>query len=134
MENNWRQKTIENLEKQNYGDPKNAPTDLVRKCLELSRTPLDHFTVENLRLMIGQGFSLKYLIPMAIEFLKEDIFIEGDLFPGDLLKNVLSIDPLFWKNHTLLWREIEALIEQRREDIHKLNISDAVFYNAFSNI
>lgn len=134
MENNWRQKTIENLEKQNYGDPKNAPTDLVRKCLELCRTPLDHFTVENLRLMIGQEFSLKYLIPMAIEFLKEDIFIEGDLFPGDLLKNVLSIDPLFWKNHTLLWREIEALIEQRREDIHKLNISDAVFYNAFSNI
>lgn len=134
MENNWRQKTIENLEKQNYGDPKNAPTDLVRKCLELCRTPLDHFTVENLRLMIGQEFSLKYLIPMAIEFLKEDIFIEGDLFPGDLLKNVLSIDPLFWKNHTLLWREIEALIEQRREDIHKLNISDAVFYDAFSNI
>jgi hypothetical protein len=86
LENNWRGKTIENLEKQNFGNPNEAPTNMVKRCLELCKVPLNQFTVEDLRLMIGQDFSLRYLIPLATEHLKENIFIEGDLYPGDLLK------------------------------------------------
>ena len=66
LENNWRHKTIENLEKKNFGDPNNAPTNMVKRCLELCRLPLDNFTVEDLRLMIGQQFGLPYLIPLAL--------------------------------------------------------------------
>lgn len=32
--------------------------------------------------------------PLALAHLKEGIFAEGDYFPGDLLNNVLSGDPL----------------------------------------
>lgn len=61
LENNWRQKSIENLEKHNFGSPSEAPTNMVKRCLELCKVPLDKFTVEDLRLMIGQGFSLRHL-------------------------------------------------------------------------
>ena len=45
--------------------------------------------------MIGQGFGLTYLIPVAIEKLKENIFVDADFYKGDLLNNVLSIETNF---------------------------------------
>lgn len=127
LENNWRQKSIENLEKQKFGDPSEAPTNMVKRCLELCKVPLDKFTVEDLRLMIGQGFSLRHLIPLAIEHLKTDIFVEGDLFPGDLLKNVLVVDTNFWTDHKQLWREINELIKNRRDELASNKFSTALF-------
>ena len=117
IENNWRQKSIENLENQNFGNSSEAPTNMVKRCLELCKVPLDKFTVEDLRMMIGQGFSLRHLIPLAIEYLKTDIFVEGDLFPGDLLKNVLAVDIKFWTDHKQLWSEINELIKNRRDEL-----------------
>ncbi len=127
LENNWRHKSIENLEKQNFGNPGEAPTNMVKRCLELCKVPLDKFTVEDLRLMIGQGFSLRHLIPLAIEHLKTDIFAEGDLFPGDLLKNVLLVDTKFWADNKQLWREINELIKNRRDELASYKFSTTSF-------
>lgn len=127
LENNWRHKTIENLEKQNFGNPNEAPTNMVKRCLELCHVPLDNFTVEDLRLMIGQGFSLRHLIPLAIEHLKTDIFVEGDFFPGDLLKSVLSVDSKFWADNKQYWREINELIKNRQDELATSKISTILF-------
>src|SRR3546814_14891681 len=97
MENNWRNKTIEALEKRNFGNPAEAPTPLTKRCLELSKKPLNEFSAEDLRLMIGQGASLNYLIPLAFDFLKEDLLTEGDLYPGDLIKSVHTVNEEFWR-------------------------------------
>lgn len=117
LENNWRQKSIENLEKQNFGNPNAAPTNMVKRCLELCKVPIDKFSVEDLCLMIGQGFSLRHLIPLAIEQLKSNLFVEGDLYPGDLLENVLKVDTKFWVDNKQLWRDINELIKNRREEL-----------------
>lgn len=130
LENNWRHKSIENLEKQNFGNPNDAPTKMVKRCLELCKVPLDQFSVEDLRLMIGQDFSLRYLIPLAIEHLKTDIFVEGDLFPGDLLKNVLSVDTKFWISNKHLWTEVNDLIKNRQDDLALNKISTLTFDTA----
>jgi len=106
LEDNWRSKTLENLVKREFGDPMEAPTNMVKRCLELCRTPLSEFTVEDIRLMIAQGFSLEYLVPLASEHLIENIFAEGDYYPGDLLANVLKIDQEFWRNNRPAWKEI----------------------------
>lgn len=66
LKNNWQQKTIEELEKQNFGHPDEAPTNMVKRCLELCKVPLDQFTVEDLRLMIGQNFCLRYLFLLLV--------------------------------------------------------------------
>ena len=130
LENNWRHKTIENLEKKNFGDPNNAPTNMVKRCLELCRLPLDNFTVEDLRLMIGQQFGLPYLIPLALEHLSKDIFIEGDFFPGDLLKNVLAIDKVFWKDNKYLWTQLNELIKDRSGELALNKIPTTFFETA----
>lgn len=131
FENNWRQKTIENLEKKNFGNPNEAPTKMVKRCLELCKTPLEQFSVEDLRLMIGQDFSLRYLIPLAIEHLQVDIFIEGDYYPGDLLKNVLLVDKGFWLENEKLWTQINNLIENRRTEIATQKIPTSSFDAVF---
>ena len=130
LENNWRDKTIENLEKQNFGNPNEASTNMVKRCLELCKVPLNQFSVEDLRLMIGQAFSLRYLIPLATEHLKENIFVEGDLYPGDLLKNVLSVEVNFWRNNKHLWKEIDELIKSRRDEIASNKIPTTSFDGA----
>ena len=130
MTKNWRYLTIENLEKQDFGNPNEAPTNMIKRCLELCKVPLDKFTVEDLRLMIGQEFSLQYLIPLAIEHLQTDIFAEGDFYPGDLLNNILSVDTKFWLTNRNLWTKINDLIKNKREDLEASKISTTLFDTA----
>ena len=130
LEDNWKSKTIESLEKRDFGNPNEAPTSMVKRCLELCKLPLNQFTVEDLRLMIGQDFSLHYLIPLSIEHLKKDIFVEGDYYPGDLLKNVLSVETKFWKENRSLWDQIHEIIKDRREELSSKNISTSLFDSA----
>ena len=85
---NWRQKSLEVLENHNWGDSTNAPTNLVKRCIELSKVSIDTFTLGDLRVMVGQKFGLKYLIPLAIERLQSNIFIDAELYDGDLLESV----------------------------------------------
>ncbi|MGK6351594.1 contact-dependent growth inhibition system immunity protein [Parapedobacter sp. DT-150] len=89
--------------------------DNQNKNIELvSKKPLNEFSAEDLRLMIGQGASLNYLIPLAFDFLKEDLLTEGDLYPSDLLKSVQSIDETFWESNPNLRKELNKLIDDRK--------------------
>lgn len=130
MTKNWQYLTIENLEKQDFGNPNEAPTNMIKRCLELCKVPLDKFTVEDLRLMIGQEFSLQYLIPLAIEHLQADIFAEGDFYPCDLLNNILSVDKYFWFANRDLWTKINDLIKNKREELEASKISTKLFDTA----
>ena len=122
LENNWRQKTIENLEKDFWGKP-GYDSHLVTRCHELRKLPLDNFTTEDLRIMIGQDIGLDYLIPLALEVLTIDLFAEGNLFEGDLLKNVLAIKTEFWNNNKNYWTTLDNLIKDKRSEIlaHKFD-------------
>jgi hypothetical protein len=132
LENNWQNKTIENLERQNFGNPDEASTNMAKRCLELCKVPLCKFTIEDLRLMIGQEFSLRYLIPMAISHLKKNIFAEGDFYPGDLLKNVLTINTEFWSNNKHMWHEVFSLIDSREDELAAAKIATTLFKNALN--
>jgi hypothetical protein len=130
LENNWQCKSLFNLEKKTHSDdPGEVPTWLIKRCLELIKLPLNEYTIEDLRLMIGQDFGLSYLIPLAIEKLNDDLFAEGDLYEGDLLANVLKIDRTFWKQNPDLWMQVNNLIVNRRYDIERLKISVEKFYS-----
>lgn len=87
-------------------------TYLLQAAYRLSRVPLREFSVEDLRVMIGQNIGLQYLIPLAIEELRKDPRAEGDFYLGDLLKAVLTVDAKFWRDH-LDWRKEVEEIAQR---------------------
>ncbi|MCW5909657.1 MAG: hypothetical protein KIT62_01225 [Cyclobacteriaceae bacterium] len=128
LENNWRHKTLENLEKTTISKS-TYDSHLVRRCTELYKIPLDQFTTEDLRIMIGQQIGLKFLMPLAIETLSQDLFAEGNLYEGDLLKSVLSVDTVFWDNNKECWQNLNELIKDRRQDIKKAKFDTINFDN-----
>jgi len=72
---------------------------LVRRVHELRLKPVGDFTVEDLRIMIGQQISLEQLVPRAIKRLVADPLAEADLYPGDLLAVVLRAKADYWERH-----------------------------------
>ncbi|MBN8653426.1 MAG: hypothetical protein J0L67_18505 [Cytophagales bacterium] len=114
LENNWRQKTLENLEKEKW-ITFDSDSRLIKRIKELRRVPLDNFTIEDLRLMIGQHESLDYLIPLAIQILRTDILAEGDMYKGDLLLAVVNARQGYWDKSTEQKVELIELIKKNKE-------------------
>lgn len=110
-------KSLEQLENDYWGEP-NYDSYVVTTCHSMRKKPLNEITVEELRLVIGQGFSLNYLIPMAIELLKQNILTAGDLYEGDLLYNVISKNTFdYWTKNKAGWKIVVNLIEQSKNII-----------------
>ena len=88
-------RTIEELEDERWSEP-GFGSHLVSECHRLRKVQLRLFTIENLRIMLGQNIGSRYLVPIALERLEVEPFAEGDFYPGDLLCNVLSLPHGFW--------------------------------------
>ncbi len=109
------EKTLEDLEGVVWDEP-GSTSYLVTTCYALRRKPLGDFTVEDLRIMIGQEIGLPYLLPLALDMLEQDPWVEGDYYPGDLLASVLRIERGFWEQTPQLWARLQTLVA-RMEDI-----------------
>ena len=103
-------KSLQELEQSDWGEP-TYDSYLVTTIHRLRRVPLRQFTVEDLRIIIGQNIGLQYLIPLALEYLRKDPLSEGDFYPGDLLKTVLTADANFWQDHPEWRKEIDEIAE-----------------------
>lgn len=98
--------TLEQLEEQSFVEPE-FESYLVMTCHRLWKKPIDNFSVEDLRIMIGQNLGLEHLVPIALKVLREDPLAEGDFFPGDLLSNVISCDEEYLKTEP---RHVAAIL------------------------
>ncbi|MCX4967340.1 contact-dependent growth inhibition system immunity protein [Streptomyces sp. NBC_00654] len=84
----------------------------------LRRRPIGELTVEDVRLLIGQGIGLPYLLPLALalalalalEVLRENPMAEGHMYEGDLLSAVLATNPSVWDEFPDLCRELRAIV------------------------
>jgi hypothetical protein len=134
LENNWTTKTLETLEKDIWGEPE-YESYLVTTCHRLRKKQLKDFDIEDLRIMIAQRVGLKFLVPLAIDRLKENILAEGDFYEGDLLKAVLTSDTNYWKKYKEYW---EKTIDLFNDNVDKLNKADTTskirkeWFDAFS--
>lgn len=83
-----RDKTLDEIEGVTTGSP---PYDsyLVETIYALRRKPIGQFTVEDLRITLGQKRSVLPLLPLALERLEQDPLVGGHMHPGDLLEVVL---------------------------------------------
>jgi len=127
LENNWRFKTLEQLEKDIWG-PDTYGSRLTSTIHRLRKKVLNDFSIEDLRITIGQQEGLPYLVPLAIEVLKEDISAEGGLYEGDLLKAVLTADPKFWKENREYWETVHFLIKSKKQKVRQIEIDTDIFY------
>jgi hypothetical protein len=89
--------TIEDLEGERWPDPAETDTTLVRRCLTLRRKQLKDFTIEDLRIMLGQQIAVPILLPRAVEVLVRTPLAAGDYYPGDLLHAVIRLPDEVWR-------------------------------------
>jgi len=104
-------KTLEELEGVAW-DKSNYDSHLVQTCHNLRRKPVGTFSIEDLRIMIGQNIGVQFLVPIAIEKLQTDPLSEGDFYPGDLLAVVLRIEPIFWKQEPGWKTELKKILDR----------------------
>lgn len=109
------ERTLDTVDPPAWGPAPSNATSLIRRCHELRTKPLREFTVEDLRLMIGQHVALNRLVPIALDRLRPDPLIEGDCYPGDLLASTLRVDAGFWKRSPDLEVELRKLIKELRD-------------------
>ena len=104
-------KSLQDLDGQKWPAPA-VDSPLFQECHRLREVPLRDFTIANLSTTIGQGMGLEYLVPLAIERLRENPLAEGDCYPGDLLANVLRADAAFWRAHPALHQQLIPITER----------------------
>lgn len=122
--------TLEELEKEYWGEPE-FDSHLVTECHRLRRVPLSQFTTENLRIMLGQKFSIKYLLPLAIEVLEKEPLAEGDFYPGDLLSSVLTLPKEEWVQYSMLHKKAKSIVESLKEEPSEIKDAIRVFNETF---
>ena len=132
FEPKWFYKSLDRLEKVNTIKTTNEGY-LIPTIERLRSLPLIEFTIEDLRIMIGQGIGLKFLIPIAIERLNENLFVEGDYYEGDLLQMVLEVDESFWHDNKEKCNSVFQLINSRLEELKENNIRVDAFHKAYEN-
>jgi len=111
LENNWRQKSIENLEKDFWGQSPRDATPLVDKVHRLRTIQIEKLEPGDIRLLIGQKVGLRFLIPVALEILRDDLFIDTDFYNGDLMQNVMQVDTDFWDANKELKEQLDGLLK-----------------------
>jgi CDI immunity proteins len=113
--------TIEEIEGVREPDPGPDATTLIQRCLALRRKPLSEFSIEDLRIMLGQQIAVPILLPMAVTVLADDPLAEGDNYPGDLLYAVVRLPESAWRGAA---RHRDRLVKVLRatplpdEDLH----------------
>jgi hypothetical protein len=115
-----RSRCLNELEGDSWVDLGGETTPLVRRCHSLRTKPIGQFSVEDLRIMIGQQMGLPFVVPIALEVLGRQPLASGDFYTGDLLSNVLRISSDFWRQHPDLHArasEILGTVVQAPEEV-----------------
>ena len=118
-----RTKSLQELEQHDWGEP-GYDSYLVTTIHRVRRKPLADFTVEDLRIMIGQKIGLPFLVPLAVERLEPDPLAAGDYYPGDLLSAVLGVSEGFWLAHPGSLQRIRPVVQRLRELVASLDEVD----------
>jgi hypothetical protein len=83
---------LEEIEGEAWSEP-DYDSYLVRTCHQLRKKPLDQFTAEDFRILIGQNIGTLHLLPRVLPLLRETPLLEGDFYPGDVLSAICRLDP-----------------------------------------
>lgn len=104
--------SLEELEGRRWSVPAGGETRLMATVRELRRKPIGGLTVEDMRLLIGQDVGLAYLLPLAMEVLRDTPLAEGDMYEGDLLAAVLTRSAEVWRDFPELRREVREIVSE----------------------
>jgi hypothetical protein len=112
-------KTLTELENADWdtdlGEP-NFPTQLVIKVHKLRKVPLNQWSNGDIRVIVGQKFSLNFVLPLALERLQENPSLQATFFAFDLLATVARIPSEFWREHKLWQSDFDKILDIALQD------------------
>lgn len=88
----------------------------------LHNKPISDLDDGDIRFLIGQNEGLNYLVPIALNKLKNDVFLEAEFYEGDLLYSLLTIIDTknYWYEHIEQKQVLINLFENQKERLHEL--------------
>lgn len=93
-------RSLEEIERDYWGDPPADATRLMTTAHALHKRPIGALDIEGLRLLISQRIGLDSLVPLALDQVERNPLAEGDLYPGDLLDALIQRVPeSYWQAH-----------------------------------
>jgi hypothetical protein len=107
--------TLDTVDPPAWGPAPPDATALITRCHELRTKPLRDFTVQDLRIMIGQQLALNHLVWPALDRLRSDALVEYDDYPTDLLVSLLRVDSAYWERSPDYDQELHTLAKGARE-------------------
>jgi hypothetical protein len=105
-------RTVEELEGFQWPPPPEETTSLVRGVHELRKRPIKDLTVENLRRLISQDVGLRWVLPVALDHLRETAPQEAETgwYDDDLLSAVLTRKEEIWRNWPEMARHLDETV------------------------
>ncbi|MFF4038716.1 contact-dependent growth inhibition system immunity protein [Streptomyces sp. NPDC001816] len=105
-------RSIEELEGDRWPDPPRDGTSLIRSVHALRRRAIKELSVEDLRRLIGQDVGLRWLLPVALDFLRETAPQEAETgwYDDDLLSAVLTRKESVWRDAPQLARHLDETV------------------------
>ncbi|MFF9767122.1 contact-dependent growth inhibition system immunity protein [Streptomyces sp. NPDC053086] len=107
-----RHKTIEELDGDQWPEPSRDSTSLVRGVHALRRRAIKDLSVEDMRRLISQDVGLQWLLPVALDFLRETAPNEAETgwYDDDLLSAVLTRSESVWREAPHLARHLDETV------------------------
>lgn len=100
---------------------------VVRTSLNALKKPLNQLSIEEVRLLITQKLGVKYLLPIAVNALEDDLFQEVIYYNGDLLNAVLNLPMSFWNDNKDEYEKMRVLIKSNYSKIQSAEFIDKKF-------
>jgi hypothetical protein len=102
------EKSLNELEGVNPSPPE-FESFLTSRVYQLRQKPVGEFSVEDLRLMLGQKIAVLYLVPFALAHLEQNPLVGGDFYPGDLLVALLAAEP-WWRSRADILHSVQVVL------------------------
>ena len=122
MQSPDRAKTLEQLEGSVWPHD-NFGSHVVQESQRLRKVSIGELSVEGLRLLIGQKIGLPFLVPIALEHVENNPFVESAFYRGDLLTSLLAVPEAFWAEYPELNNRVVELAVHVHQ-VHELLVSE----------
>jgi hypothetical protein len=119
-------RTLDELDPPPWGEPTYG-SSLVTTCHRLRKKPIGQFSVEDLRILVGQEVGLQWLVPLALDTLEREPLVSGDFYPGDLLASVLRIDSACWRREPEWTERVHRILAGLSQTPKELDDAVAMF-------
>lgn len=110
--------SIEEIENDYCGEP-TLNSYVMKNCHKARQKPLKLLSNEEIRCLIGQKIGLKFLLPIAVDILKNEPLFDVSYFECDLLLTLLRLEISDWKYNQNELKNFIIIIQKHRSIIEK---------------